>query len=172
MTYSHTGTNTTTSTDTDAVHIAAKVGTDLKRMQRFYGEPTDEWIQKFETEVIIFLEWGYLGTVTYGFKKDGLWIEPTLSYTARDLSDGTANDDDPGRIMPGASIKDATFCSYLTYSLAWNQLSPEQKEAFEKQLPFQRTAGPEPSAMGDWNSDLTYSSGSRALDRAILRSRQ
>ena len=169
MTYSHSDSHTMTFTSTDAVYIAAKVATDLKRMQRFYGEPSDEWIQNFEIEVIGLLMSGYMGTVTYGFKRGGYWIEPTLFYTARDLSGVTASDDDPGRIKPGASIDGASFYSYLTRSPAWNQLSSAQREEFAKQLPFQRSDGPESGVDGYLRKDLTYSAGNRALDRASLR---
>ena len=169
MTSSYSVTDTTTFTNTHAVHIAAKVATDLKRMQRFYKEPSDEWIRRYETEVVELLKSGYMGTVTYGFKRNGCWIEPTLSYTARDLSDAATSDDDPGRIRPGASIGGASFWSYLTYSSSWGLLSPEQQEEFEKRLPFQRSGSPEPGANGYWSKDLTYSAGNRALDRARLR---
>ena len=169
MTDSYSDSHTMTFTSTDAAYIAAKVATDLKRMQRFYGEPSDEWIRDFETEAIELLMGGYMGTVTYGFWRDGYWIEPTLSYTARDLSDATAGDDDPGRIRPGISIDGASFYSYLTRSPAWNQLSPAQREEFAKQLPFQRSTGSEPGVDGHWSEDLTYSAGNRVLDRASLR---
>ena len=169
MTSSYSVTDTTTFTHTHAVHIAAKVATDLKRMQRFYKEPSDEWIRGYETEVVELLKSGYMGTVTYGFKRNGCWIEPTLSYTARDLSDVATSDDDPGRIRPGASIGGASFYSYLTYSSSWDQLSPAEQEKFKKRLPFQRSGSPEPGANGYWSKDLTYSAGNRALDRARLR---
>ena len=110
-----------------------------------------------------------MGTVTYGFKRGGYWIEPTLFYTARDLSGVTASDDDPGRIRPGASIDGASFHSYLTHSSAWYQLSPAQREEFAKQLPFQRSDGQESGVDGYLRKDLTYSAGNRALDRASLR---
>ena len=67
-----------------------------------YGKPSDESIADYETEATEMLRAGYLNTVTYGFKKDGKWIEPTLRYTARDLAGASANDDDPGKICPGA----------------------------------------------------------------------
>ena len=169
MTDSNTYSYPITFTSTDAVHIAAKVATDLKRMRRFYGEPSDEWIRDFETEAIKLLMGGYVGTVTYGFRRNGCWIEPTLSYTARDLSDVTAGDDDPGRIKPGASIDGASFYSYLTHSSAWHLLLPAQREEFVKQLPFQRYAESSPGVDGYWSKDLTYSAGNRALDRASLR---
>lgn len=66
--------------------MAAKVATDLKRFQRLYGSPSDRAIASYEAELIEFLKAAYLGTVTYGFRRDGKWIEPTLRYTARDLA--------------------------------------------------------------------------------------
>lgn len=166
---SHSVTDTATFTRTHAVHIAAKVATDLKRMQRFYGEPSDEWIRKFEAEVIELLKGGYMDTVTYGFERNDCWIEPTLAYTARDLSGVATGDDDPGRIRPGSSIDGASFSSYLTHNSAWRKLSPEQREEFARRLPFQRSVGSAPGVNGRWDKDLTYSAGDRALDRTTLR---
>ena len=168
MTYSYTVTETFTRTH--ARNIAAKIATDLKRMQRFYGEPSDEWIDAYEEEAIEFLKEGLLGSVTYGFRKNGYWIEPTLFYTARDLMCVTANDDDPGRIRPRADISGATFYSYLIYSYVWNQLTPSEKTEFGGRLPFRRIGASEPGINGYRSRDLTYSSGGRALDRASLRS--
>ena len=113
---------------------------------------------------------GLLDTVAYGFRKNGYWIEPTVIYTARDLMDITANDDDPGRVRPGVQISGASFHSYLTYNSAWNQLTWKQQEEFARRLPFPRTVGVEPGINGYWSRDLTYSAGGRALDRASLRS--
>ena len=86
MSYSYTVTDTTTFTRTHARHIAAKIATDLKRMQRFYGEPSNSQIADYESEAVEFLKEGLLDTVTYGFRLNGNWIEPTLFYTARDLA--------------------------------------------------------------------------------------
>ena len=170
MSYSYTVTDTTTFTRTHARHIAAKVATDLKRMQRFYGEPSNSRIADFESEVVEFLKEGLLDTVTYGFRLNGYWIEPTLFYTARDLAGNTVNDDDPGRVRPGAEVSHASFYSYLTYSAAWNTLTSTEQEDFNRRLPFQRTGAPEPGVNGYVSVDRTYSSGGRALDRASLRS--
>ena len=170
MSYSYTVTGTTTFTRTHAKHIAAKVATDLKRMQRFYGEPPDNWIDAFEAEAIEFLKGGILDTVAYGFRRNGDWIEPTLIYTSRDLMGIAANDDDPGRVRPSAQIGGASFHSYLTYNSTWNQLTGEQQEELARRLPFQRTVGAEPGVSGYWSRDLTYSAGGRALDRASSRS--
>ena len=76
MSYSYSYTDTLTFTRTHAKHLAAKVATDLKRMQRFYDRPSDREIADYETEAIEFLKEGYLGTVTYGFRRNSNWIEP------------------------------------------------------------------------------------------------
>ena len=169
MTSSYTHTDTHTFTLTHAKHMAAKVATDLKRIQRLYGKPSDSEIDKYEAEIIELLKAGYLGTVTYGFRRNGNWIEPTLRYTARDLAGTTTRDDDPGRIRPRADVKDARFGSYLVYSLAWDSLSAAEMETFQQRLPFHRFGVPEPGINGYLSQDLTYSSGGRALDRAIVK---
>ena len=170
MSYSYTITDTVSFTRTHARHIAAKVATDLKRMQRFYGAPPDNWIDAFLVEIAEFLKEELLDTVAYGFRRNGCWIEPTLFYRARDLMGVTADDHDPGRVRPGAQTSGATFHSYLTHNSTWNQLTWQQREEFVGRLPFRRTEGEEPSIDGYWSRDLTYSAGGRALERASLRS--
>jgi hypothetical protein len=170
MSYTDTISEATTFTVTDAKHMAAKVATDLKRMQRLYGAPSDADISMYEAEVIELLKKGYLGTVSCGYRRDGKWIVPTLRYTARDLAGANANDDDPGRIPLGADINNASFYNYLTYSSAWDKLTAAEKDAFKKSLPFQRVGAPEPGVNGYFHTDRTYSSGGRALDRGSVRS--
>jgi hypothetical protein len=170
MSYSFTESESTSFTVTHARHMAAKVATDLKRLQRLYGRPGDLDIAAYEIEVIELLKEGYLGTVTYGFWRDGKWIEPTVQYTARELAGFAANDDDPGRIRPGANISNASFYSYLTYSPSWKSLSFADQDAFKNSLPFYRGGAPEPAVNGYLSEDLTYSSGGRALYRASVRS--
>jgi Bacterial HORMA domain family 1 len=169
MSYSYTIAETTTFTVTHARHMAAKVATDLKRMQRLYGDPTDADITAYEAEIVELLKGGYLGTVTYGYRRHGDWIEPTVRYTARDLAGAPANDDDPGRIRPGAAVGGASFYSYLTYSEAWYGLSQSERDVVSKRLPFERSGAPEPGINGYLSGDRTYSSGGRALERASVR---
>jgi hypothetical protein len=170
MSSSFTITETITFTLTHAKHMAAKVATDLKRLQRLYGSPSDTDIANYETEVIELLKAGYLGILTVGFRRNGLWIEPTLRYTARDLFGGSANDDDPGRIKPGADIQGAKFYNYLTYSPAWDALTLAERIAFAERMPFSRPGAPEPGIDGYLADDRIYSAGGRALDRASVRS--
>jgi len=149
--------------------MAAKVATDLKRVQRFYGSPSDKRIADYETEAIALMKAGYLNYVWYGFKRNGFWIEPTLKYTAQDLYSGSV-DDDPGKIRPGADVSGASFSSYLTYTSKWYALSASDQDAFERSLPYIRTGADEPSVSGYLSTDRTYSSGGRALERATVRS--
>ena len=166
---SYTFNESTTFTVTHARHMAAKISADLKRMQRFYGHPSDDSIASYESEAIELLKAGYFGTLTVGFLRDGQWIEPTLRYSARDLAGMVANDDDPGRVLPGRDISGATFYNYLTYSAAWYTLSDSQKDTFKRQMPFYRTERTQPTVNGFLVDDKTYSAGGRALNRASVR---
>ena len=166
---SFTITESATFTVTHARHMAAKVSADLKRMQRFYGHPSDSDIVNYESEAIELLKAGYFGTLTVGFLRGGQWIEPTLRYTARDLAGMAANDDDPGRVLPGRDISGATFHNYMTYSTAWDALSESQKDAFKRRMPFYRTGMAQPTVNGYMVDDKTYSAGGRALNRASVR---
>lgn len=168
MSYSSTITETTTFTVTHARHMAAKVSADLKRMQRFYGRPFDSDIVNYESEIVEMLKAGYLGTVTYGFKRDGAWIEPALRYTARELAGDAANDN-PGRVRPGAGVSGAIFYSFMTYSSAWDRLTDDERSKFKRGLPFERGNADEPGVSGYLEQDRTYSAGGRALDRASVR---
>ena len=170
MSSSFSFTEAQTFTITHARHMAAKVATDLKRLQRFYGEPSDAHINGYEIEVIELLKDGYLREVTYGFKHGGEWIEPCLRYSARNLSDISRVDDDPGRIRPGANIEGANFYSYLTYTAAWDELSSDERTAVRERLPVDRAGAAEPAISGYLHNDRTYSSGGRALYRATVRS--
>lgn len=170
MSYSFTATETKTFTLTHARHLAAKVAADLKRLQRLYGHITDERIGEFEGEVTELLRQGYLGTVTYGFKRNNLWIEPTLRYTASELA-GSGADDDPGRVPPGKDISGAQFYSYLTYSTAWDALTADQQATVKAQLPLQRVNASQPAVSnGYFADDKNYASGGRSLGRASVRS--
>lgn len=167
---SYSYTESTTFTITHARHMAAKIATDLKRMQRFYGQPSDTQISQFEEEAAAMMKAGYLQDVTYGFQRNGQWIEPTLKYTARDLAGGAANDDDPGRVMPGKDVSGAAFASFLNTTMSYYLLPTGEKSKFDETLPFQRTTGSEPTVNGYMTSDRTYSAGGRALDRSSVRS--
>lgn len=168
MSYSYSSTESTSFTVTHAKHIAAKVATDLKRMQRFYGSPSDSRINDYESEITELLKHGYIEKVSYGFQKGEEWIEPTLIYTAKEL--GYSANDDPGKIRPGKDISGAYFRSFLEHSSAWYALSEREKSNFKRYLSCQRSAGTTPAICGYLEDDRTYSSGGKALTRSSVRS--
>lgn len=167
--YSVTVAETQTFTITHARHMAAKVATDLKRVQRFYNHPTDTKIAQFEAELIVMLKAGYLEEVTYGFKRGNDWIEPTLRYTASDLI-SSGSDDDPGKVRPGKDVTGASFYSYMSYSSKYYNDTAAERDRALKDLPFTREGAPTPGVIGYLESDKTYSAGGRALTRASVRS--
>lgn len=162
-------TNTQSFTLTHAKYLASKVATDLKRMQRLYGSPSDFQISNYEAELTEFLRCGYMEEIIYGFKRNGDWIEPTLRYTAKYLTGGSGVDDDPGRIRPGVSIYGASFGSYMSYTSAYHRLTSIELDSFESALPFKRAGAPTPSFNGYLSSDKSYSSGGKSLDRSSLK---
>lgn len=170
MSTSYAITESASFTVTHARHMAAKVATDLKRMQRLYGKPTDDKIMQYEAELIEMLKAGFLNEVTYGFRRDGSWIEPTLRYTSQDLAGMAAIDDDPGRVRPGADISNASFYSYMTYASAHARMTQSERDVFEKRLPFTREDAQEPNVNGYFELDRTYSAGGQALNRKSVRS--
>ncbi len=168
MTYSFT--ESETFTKTQAEYLASKIATDLKRIQRLYGEPADFLISQYYAEAVILLKSGFLKCITYGFKRNGEWIEPTLRYTAYDLANDNGKDDDPGKVRAGKNVSGARFSSVVEYNDSWNKLSSEEQDKFESQLPVQRTVGITSSFNGYLSRDLTYSSGGQSIYRESLRS--
>lgn len=169
MSSSFTLSATDTFTITHAKHLASKVATDLKRMQRFYGSPSDGRIAEFEEELIELLKANCLEEVTYGYKKNDNWIEPALRYTAKDLY-GMGSDDDPGRVPPGMDVSAAHFYSFLTYNSNWDKLSAAEQAALKGRFSLQRGTANAPTVLnGFFLDDKTYTSGGRSLGRATIR---
>lgn len=170
MSTSYVETVSTAFTITHAKRLASKVRTDLMRIHRFYnGRPSIAAIDDYEDELIALLRDGYLEKVTYGFKRAGKWIAPSVSYTAEDLLFGGGQDDRPGAISANKNVSGASFSSYLRYSEAWFQLSAEERDKYKERLPFRRSGADEPGVDGYFTSDKSYSAGSRALNRSSLR---
>jgi len=158
----------TTFTLTNAKYLASKIATDLKRIQRFYGYPTDKQISDYEAEITELLKEGYLDNITYGFRRNGIWIKPTIKYDSIELSSGNT-DDDPGKIVVGADISNATFGSFLCKNRKFDNLSQTERDSFLKKLPIQRSDGSNPQSDGYFSNDLTYGSGGRSINRSSLK---
>lgn len=165
-----TYTSSRTFTVTHAREIASKMATDLKRMQRFYGVPSDISIAEYEAELIELLKEGVVETVAYGFKRGEDWIAPTLRYTEKELTDSTSASHDPGLIRPGANVTGANFYSYLTYKSSWYGKSESERQAIKSRLPITRGGAAQPGVAGYFVDDRVYSAGGRALNRSSVRS--
>ncbi|NTW53455.1 MAG: hypothetical protein HGB15_01550 [Chlorobaculum sp.] len=157
-----------TFTVTHAKYLASKVAADLKRIQRFYGQPNDKQISDYEAELTELLKEGYLDSITYGFKRAGVWIKPAVKYSSIELSNGNT-DDDPGKIFVGADIRNAAFGSFLCTNSKWDNLSQAVKNSFRTRLPIQRYEGANPQSAGYFSNDLTYGSGGKAINRSSLK---
>ena len=166
-----TSTRTTTATFTiaRARYVTSKIKTDLKLLQKAYGDPPDPEIDDYGEEAAILLRDGYLGEVIYGYRRNGNWIL-ALRYVGR--SDGTLEADDrAGRVPRGVDTNGAAFHSYLTPSRAWNNLSRDQQQAIEERLPVSRTPGEAPgTGGGNWAADRMYSSNGSGVARSTFRS--
>lgn len=166
---SATITQSQTFTITNARYLATKVKTDLKRIQQFYGKPSDRCIDDYEAELAAFLVSGLLSSVSYGFKRNGVFIPPTLEYTAQELAANLTNDR-PGSIATGQDVSGADFTSFMSYSNKWSNMTAAERAAFEADLPFQRTTGNAPPVSGYYKDDKNYSSGGTSLARKTLMS--
>ena len=161
-----TATFTTTAafTRTHARYIGSKVAADLRRMRAFYGKPSTQKIDDYYKEFTELLAAGFLGSVEYGFKRNGQRIV-SLKW---DIQIGSSyNDDRSGRVPGGADIAGAEWFSFLFYSDSWTKLNLAQREAFKSKLPIKRTEGSAPvDGAGYWEHTKTYSSnGVGALRR-------
>lgn len=167
---SYSFTESATFTVTHARHMATKVATDLKRIQRFYGVPSDARIAEYEEELVELLKGGYVERVAYGYQRAGKFVAPTLRYEARELNGLGADDHDPGQILARADVTGAAFGSFINYSQSWFRITARERSAILSRITLQRSTGTEPGVDGYYVTDKTYSAGGRALSRSALRS--
>lgn len=164
MTFSYTQSETWSRTH--ARRVAGKVSADLMQMQQAYGRPTDEWLHNYLVELVVLLSHRVLGSVTYGFQRDGDWIV-ALEYEA-DMSGMLTLDDRSGRIPRGVDTHGATWGSYLIKNGVWTSLSPGQRAAIDRELPFPREGAEEPGVAAARVFDKTYSSAGNGVRRCTI----
>jgi hypothetical protein len=105
----------------------------------------------------------YLGSVSYGFKKDGVWVLGLKYIVGRD---GTISTDDrSGRVTPGKDIEGAHWSSFLIHSQIYFAALPFDRDKIMASIPINRTNGQEPKVEGVYTSDRTYSNGGISLSR-------
>ena len=168
MNMAATRTHTATFTINQARYITSKIKADLKLLQKAYGDLSDSRIHDFGEEAALLLRDGYLGTVTYGYRRNGDWIL-ALHYVAR--RDGTLEADDrAGRVPRQVDVSGAGFYSYLTCSPAWDNLTRAQQQAVGAELPISRSSASPPGASGGyWSTDRTYSSKGTGVTRSTFQ---
>lgn len=155
-------------TRSSARYVVSKVAADLRLMQRFYGAPSDSWIEAYITELVELLVVRGLSSVTYGFKRNGAWVV-ALRYVAS-IDGSLTADDRAGHVSPGLDITGASSSSFLIYSSGWWALPAADRERIEALIRFQRTGGVEPSSgNGYWVEDKTYSADRGGVRRATFR---
>ena len=165
MTFSYT--TTKTFTRTSAEYIASKVMTDLKRLQIYYGKPSDAEIWDYYVELVELLVNRYLASCEYGFKKQGLRVV-TLSFEVR--PDGSLHDGNPGGVFARANVSGGTWYSFLTHSWKFDALSQTERDRFKGSLPVKRTPGQAPAdGNGYWTTDRSYSSDGVGTQRRTFR---
>ena len=127
-------TSSQTFTRSHARDIAQKIAADMRQMNRFYGKPTLEMIEKHLEELTEMLAAGYLGTFETGFEIPSTNERViSLRYVVR--ADGTVADSDPGRVKPGVDVSDARYYNHLTHSDSFRDLTAVEQQAFEDKLP-------------------------------------
>ena len=159
----YTSTHSETFTVTNAWHIVAKIGTDLKRMQRFYRMPSDKEIDDYEKEAVFLLRGDYLESVTYGFQRHGSWVV-ALKYEAR-YGGVLIADDSPGKIPLGVDVSGCEFQSVLRGTRKWRDLDEDQKDWLYAKagISWRRVLGK--GYTGNWRVNKTYSAGGRGVVR-------
>lgn len=163
-----TYTITETWSRTHARYVAGKVAADLRQMQQAYGAPTDKRLNEYLDELTVLLADGLLKEITYGFRKNGVWLV-ALRYTA-DMNGGLSADDRSGLIPRGVSILGATWGSFLAKSSKWDALSTLAQARIEGELPFRRDDATAPIDGSPARHDKTYSSVGCGLSRASIGS--
>lgn len=163
-----TTTTTQTFSLTSAKYVASKVAADLRYMRALYGKPYESEIETWIEELVLWIHSGYLGTITYGFRRDGNWVL-AVRYVG-DRAGNLTQDDSTGKVRPGVDVSGLSFYNYLTKSSAWARLTSAQQAAFEATLPFQRTGAPEPGVEGGyWQEDRAYSADGGGVRRSTIR---
>ena len=158
-------------TITHARYLSSKVATDLKRLQGLYRkyDPSNAEIDSYEAELAYLLKHDAVGSVIYGYQRNGVWTPACVRYTV-DANGSIQADDDPGKLRPGHDIVNARFTSFLSYSASWSDRTASERAAIEEASPLQRISGSTPGLeRGYWADDRSYSAGGRGVARSTVK---
>jgi hypothetical protein len=159
-------TTTSTFTITNARYLASKIAADLRQFKAFYGEPTDETIEKLYEELVEMLAGGYVATYEAGFRKDGKRVV-SQRYV---VSSGVAADERAGGMYARADVSGASWFTFMTYSSEWDALTPTAQQAVRDAVPIKRSSGSAPTdGDGYWEAGRSYESGGTSTARSGFR---
>jgi hypothetical protein len=154
-----------TFTITDARYVTSKLGADLGYLRAVYGRPSQSQIDEYVEEVAQILKHGYLSTVDFGFKDGDAW---KLRLRYRATAGNQLQDMTPGGIRTTINAAGLSFYSYLCFNDRWHALTPTEREAFEKTLPFVRKGAPEPTVgVGTTTTGVGYGRNGHGLTRDV-----
>lgn len=161
-----TYTASSTFTMTDARQVSSKLGADLVNLNARYGQPALETIEDYVEEAALFLKFGYLEYVDYGFKIGDQWIV-RLRYTP--TSGSQLRDAPPGGLPAAQLVAGAQFYTILCTNSAYSNATPAERESFDRSLPVGRTPGTEPrTGIGQYGDSRQYSRNGAGLNRDVF----
>jgi hypothetical protein len=150
--------------------LAAKVITDLYQCSMFYDRPDEDDIEDYETELIEMLANERVYTYEFGFKTNGKRLL-TWRYTVG-ADGGLHGDANAGNIYGKATVAQASYFNFMTYSDKWAKLTSTQQANSKAGLPIQRTPGSSPvDGEGYWQVDHGHSAGGVRVQRKTFRPR-
>ncbi len=126
---------------TDIMYLAAKIKTDLMRLHRYYGEPSEQLIDDLHDELVLAMKYDMIKSVTYGFCVGFKWVKG-LHYEMRQGGVCTG-DEDPGGIAYKKLPEGAVWHSVLEFNGNWKNNKSDYKD-FKRQSPIDRGKEPAP----------------------------
>ena len=161
-------TYTTTFTRTHAKYLASKVVADLYQCYLLYDRPAFAWVEAYQEELTTLLAGGYVEAYEFGFKRNEKRVL-AWHYTVGPAG-YLEGDNRSGGLTRGVDVADARYFNFLTLSYKWGRLSPAERDAVERTLPFLRPSGAAPEdGLGYWATEHGYSAGGVLVARRVFR---
>ena len=147
-----------------ARHVAAKMATDMKRMQRIMGigVPSDAVIDQTQRALVYLLDKRYFSQYICGFKRDGKWVF-ALKYEEPAVLLQREKGADPGGIM----FSPDELGDKLYYSVSFTPSNAYYLAKASTHLP-QATDSDNELEKGGWVNDRIYRAGDIAVRRALI----
>jgi hypothetical protein len=169
MSGSYTFSESQTFTLTSAKYLASRIAADLYLLHSYYNQPQVEWINSYISEAQVMMKEKVLGTVEYGFKKNGV-VVLALKYALQ--WDGSLTNDKPGNVPYGKDLSGSEWYSWLEYGSKWSTMSEAERVRVRSELPFVRGTGASPvyGQGAGWANGHSYSRDGGSLSRSVYGS--